>query len=430
MSAKATVAVAASQAAVTPRGQTPDVTIIGAGVAGLSSAIRLARLGLNVEVIDEQEELLARPLALQSSFNLTLNHASRMLLAELNVSVDGQVVRGRQITARDGRVYKLAYGARATDVLLSVPRHWLLAGLYRSALDAGVKFQTGTRLVELNPRTGTSLVQRARTYVTVSRPHWVCADGVFSISRYFVARSTRGSMMHQDSGTSYIALTIPPDRARAGNLDPAWIQFSPGRGATAIGLPNSSGSVSLVVEWSGNGVRRIKSRDEAEAVVSRFENRRLLDLVPNLCESLIGLRIGRFSYVTNDSWWTGKAVLVGDSAHATPPYLGTGANSALLDAYVYAKYVESRGSLEAAMPPYEEERGRFFGELRALAREHERAIRSGRWGGPMWRAAQRVDATRERLLGQRTAYQRMVFDLPAECVRTTFHQASKNAPAG
>jgi 2-polyprenyl-6-methoxyphenol hydroxylase-like FAD-dependent oxidoreductase len=56
--------------------------------------------------------------------------------------------------------------------------------------------------------------------------------------------------------------------------------------------------------------------------------------------------IGVFFHEPLDSWSTsnGKVVLVGDAAHAMPPFLGQGANQAMQDAYVLAKCLATCGA--------------------------------------------------------------------------------------
>ena len=55
--------------------------------------------------------------------------------------------------------------------------------------------------------------------------------------------------------------------------------------------------------------------------------------------------IGVFFHEPLDTWSSpsGKVVLVGDAAHAMPPFLGQGANQAMQDAYVLAKCLSSFG---------------------------------------------------------------------------------------
>ena len=56
--------------------------------------------------------------------------------------------------------------------------------------------------------------------------------------------------------------------------------------------------------------------------------------------------------------WRGRAVWIGDAAHAMSPQLGQGANLALMDALVLARALERAADVRAALPAYARERRR------------------------------------------------------------------------
>jgi salicylate hydroxylase len=58
--------------------------------------------------------------------------------------------------------------------------------------------------------------------------------------------------------------------------------------------------------------------------------------------------IGVFFHEPMEEWFSGKLVLVGDSAHAMPPFLGQGANQAMQDAFVLSKVLQKCTNLKDA----------------------------------------------------------------------------------
>ena len=67
-------------------------------------------------------------------------------------------------------------------------------------------------------------------------------------------------------------------------------------------------------------------------------------------------------------WFSGRLVLLGDAAHAMPPNLGQGANSALVDGVVLAEELASAPSVKDALVGYDKRR-------RPLARRVQRQPR-------------------------------------------------------
>jgi 2-polyprenyl-6-methoxyphenol hydroxylase-like FAD-dependent oxidoreductase len=66
--------------------------------------------------------------------------------------------------------------------------------------------------------------------------------------------------------------------------------------------------------------------------------------------------VNRVLRVTCKRWWNGKQVLVGDAAHAMPPNLGQGANSALVDVAVLYDELRRAPDLPSALAAYQERR--------------------------------------------------------------------------
>ena len=62
---------------------------------------------------------------------------------------------------------------------------------------------------------------------------------------------------------------------------------------------------------------------------------------------------GLFRHPVAEKWHTGSAVLIGDAAHPTPPFLAQGANMALEDAWVLADSLSNHPDQETALAAYQ-----------------------------------------------------------------------------
>ena len=89
-------------------------------------------------------------------------------------------------------------------------------------------------------------------------------------------------------------------------------------------------------------------------------------------------RLARAAYrdAIPERWWRGRALLLGDAAHAMSPQLGQGANMALVDAVSLADAFERTASLPEAFAAHASERRRH------LAAYH----RYSRWLTPLFQS--------------------------------------------
>jgi 2-polyprenyl-6-methoxyphenol hydroxylase-like FAD-dependent oxidoreductase len=173
----------------------------------------------------------------------------------------------------------------------------------------------------------------------------VGADGVNS-----AVRSTGGFVSRVSLGSSYVRAIV------RGQVSPWFEEYWTPLGS--FGQAPLGGD--LVYFWAAAhvaGAADAVARGDLEAF--RQEWRRVLPAAGDLLErvsSFDDLLVNTVRSVACRRWFSGRLVLLGDAAHAMPPNLGQGANSALVDSLVLAEELAKAPSVMDALVGYDKRR--------------------------------------------------------------------------
>lgn len=328
--------------------------IIGAGIAGLTAALSLSRRGISSEIFEQADELTEVGAGLQLSPN-----ASR-ILADLGI-LDGlskiwlepesiRLISGsslRQLAAVPaGKFARQRWGAPYGVLHRTTLQKALLAAVEADPL---CRLRLGMRM-----EAGPPPSERPVDVV-------IGADGVWSKLRQSIA----GSPSPRFSGNIAYRFTIAEDEA-PGFLDRTSVSAFLGGSAHLVSYPlKETGSFNMVAITAGNiAPQAWQSEPTAEqraqlrsrlagwnaAIVSLLERQRKLTFWP-LFET------------TSGAWQDGRAVLIGDAAHAMMPFAAQGAAMAIEDAYELAAFLSDRPVAEA-LAHFERHRAPRIAKLR------------------------------------------------------------------
>jgi ubiquinone biosynthesis UbiH/UbiF/VisC/COQ6 family hydroxylase len=314
---------------------TSDVTIVGAGPAGLSLACALADAGLSVQLL-EQQALDALEAPGDDGREIALTHRSRDIMQGLGLweaLPPGAVAPLREARVLDGNRTRALRFAAAGEA--SNPLGWLVANhRIRAAALAATRLRAGVRLQCAAQVVGLELgADHAETTLADGRRHRaslvVAADSRFSQTRRLAGI---GATL-RDFGRSVIVAPVSHGRPNDGI---AWECFRYGN--TLALLPMNDGRSSVVVtvasdavpEWLALSEEDFAARIEAQAAGRLGEMRQV---GPRHHYPLVGVHAQRFV--------ARRFALVGDAAVGMHPVTAHGFNFGLYGVQTLAREIQA-----------------------------------------------------------------------------------------
>jgi kynurenine 3-monooxygenase len=359
------------------------VVIIGAGLAGSLLAIYLAKRGIAVEVYESRGDMRLEEVAAGRSINLALSDRGIAALREVGMDeymlAEAVPMTGRMIHSVSGETKLLPYSGRQDEYINSVSRAGLNVALINEADKYDeVTFHFNERCVDFNCVTDEAKFSSG----AVIRGNTVIAtDGAGSAVRH--AMMNGGVERFDFSQTwlehGYKELHIPSQKhlrervsSSAYAIEQNALHIWPRNKFMMIALPNFDGSFTCtlflahkggnlsgsegVLDASNAQVKntlptgRVSAFDAltTENEVREFFNREFPDaisLMPTLLEDFFTNPTGNLGTVKCFPWNAGgKALLLGDSAHALVPFYGQGMNCAFEDVRTLDQLIEKHGT--------------------------------------------------------------------------------------
>jgi 2-polyprenyl-6-methoxyphenol hydroxylase-like FAD-dependent oxidoreductase len=337
-----------------------DVIVAGAGPTGLLTALRLAELGLQVEVLEEE------PRSAGHSYALALHPASVALLDEAGLK-DEAIAAGRRLT---GLAIYEGTERRATVPLgdastpaLALPQSALEALLADRLAKRGVRVHWSHRLARLEPGMDglTAIVHRLErdsTGYAVARSDWVIAKEIRFEAAYVVGADGHASLVRR-------ALDIPFDEVSPSQVF-ATFECAPKSGALEeIRLVLGDETINALWPLPGGRARWSLELDAPEVSArERFKSRLVTQMGERFfhhlgereVRPLLAARAPWFDFAPDTFGWsvevrferrlTGsfgrdRVWLAGDAAHLTGPAGMQSMNAGLREASELAAHLKA-----------------------------------------------------------------------------------------
>jgi kynurenine 3-monooxygenase len=346
----------------------PSLTLIGGGLVGALLAQQLARRGFAVDVFEKRADPRVAGFAGGRSINLALAERGLQALRSAGLAEDvlrrAVMMRGRMVHTADGRSALQRYGVDDSEVIWSVSRGGLNTLLLDAAEAAGVRFHFGQGLVTADFDAGRMrVVDLDGIEREVDAPVLVGADGAGSALRSAMNAYRPLGERTEWLGHGYKELEIPPaarlpvgiPRASGGHdqyaIEPHALHIWPRGGYMCIALPNTEGSFTVTLFLPAQGAHpSFATLPDAPSAGAFFHEdfADLLPLLPRFAEDYDAHRVGTLATLYLDRWHLdGRALLVGDAAHAIVPFHGQGMNCGFEDTVVLADLLAGSDSQEA-----------------------------------------------------------------------------------
>ena len=323
--------------------------MIGAGLAGPLLATYLAKRGYSVEIFERRPDMMKESISAGRSINLALsirgNHALKEVGLYDKIKLNTIPMKGRMIHDLNGGIYLQPYGQKENEVIFSVSRAHLNMELMTLAEETGnVTIRFNHQLLSADLEQNKLLFQLSDSLEKIewSFNRVIGCDGSASILRKSIVEKANIQYVKKPLGHGYKELTIPPMKSGKFQIEPNALHIWPRGNHMLIALPNNDCSFTCTLFFPMIGKTSFETVKTEKDIFDLFQSQfpDAIKLIPNLVEDFQKNPTGDLASVYCKPWHLGgKALLIGDAAHAVAPFFGQGMNASFQDCSTLAKLI-------------------------------------------------------------------------------------------
>jgi 2-polyprenyl-6-methoxyphenol hydroxylase-like FAD-dependent oxidoreductase len=361
--------------------------VIGAGIAGPITAILLKRAGIDAEIFE------AWPRSTGIGGGLQIAPNGMHVLDEAGLASEmirrGQVAEAIEFYAQSGaklgtvnRNMRERFGQPAVNMRRSVLNETVLA----KADDANIEVAFEKRLVRIEDRADQPIVAYFADGSSAEGDFLIGADGVHSAVRSHVVTDEPKPF---DLDLVSFGGFVPRSLLESAHTPPSLIMTVGQSGFFGYGFcsPESDTGAMCWSTMPTHGIDAATFRAMDQEALRRHLRRYHADWhapIPQLIDALQEIVVSAsLDLATLPNWSRGRALLIGDAAHATSPHAGQGASVALEDALRLTRLLHEEAETGAAFAKFESERRGRVERIVALARRNgnqkREFSRTGAW---------------------------------------------------
>jgi kynurenine 3-monooxygenase len=366
-----------------------QAVIVGGGLCGSLLAIFLAKRGLEVHVYEKRSDMRIFGAEEGRSINLALSH--RGIRALHRLGIEAQVLPlaipmlGRAIHSKEGQSKYLPYGKNEQEYINSISRSGLNMALMNIAEQyPNIHFYFDCTCQEVDFTTQKLLFfdKNKQESFEVQAEVIFGTDGGGSVLR----KAMKGHIVDFQEEISFLAhdykeLEIPAAPQGGFLLEKHALHIWPRQSYMLIALPNLDGSFTVTLFLQKTGQPSFEWLNSAERVEAFFEEQfpDVKALIPDIASHYFENPHSFLGTIKTYPWaLEGKALLLGDAAHAIVPFYGQGMNASFEDCIILDELIESHGcNWERVFAAYQEQRKADTDAIADLAIENFYEMRDG-----------------------------------------------------
>ncbi len=329
-----------------------QLTLIGSGLTGPLLAISLVKRGFPVQLYERRPDMRRVHISAGRSINLALSTRGIHALREAAVFEQIQKIiipmRGRMMHSVTGELTFMPYGKDETEVINAVSRADLSIALMNAAEARGVPIHFNQRCTGFDLRTGTVHLRNEETEAetAIDTDVVIATDGAASAIRGEMLKLPRFNLSQQYLDYGYKELTIPAGPHGNHVFETHALHIWPRGTFMLIALPNIDGTFGCILFLPFEGDLSFATLDTEAKLHSFFKAQfpDALELMPGLADNFFANPTGAMVTIKCSPWHVdGKALLLGDAAHAIVPFFGQGMNCAFEDCTYFLELLDRLG---------------------------------------------------------------------------------------
>jgi kynurenine 3-monooxygenase len=316
------------------------ITLIGAGLNGPLLAIGLVQRGFHVAIYERRADMRRVRVSAGRSINLALSTRGIHALTQVGLW-DGMrkiivPMKGRMMHSTVPELTFQPYGKNEFEVINSISRAELNIALMDSAEALGVNIAFQQRCTGIDLKNGALqwIDERTGEKHTKQTEVVIGCDGSASAIRSEMLKLNRFNFSQQYLDYGYKELTIPADQHGGHTLEKNALHIWPRGNYMLIALPNVDGSFACILFLPFDGADSFARLNTHSDVVDFFRSQfpDAAPLMPDLADNFFANPTGSMVTIKCSPWHTeGRALLLGDAAHAIVPFFGQGINCGFED---------------------------------------------------------------------------------------------------